>query len=202
MKKVLFILFVSYASFFAQSQNKQEQAFVDVSGQATYKLKPKQYTISFIITEAYSYGNKKCYKDVKDEIFKKLFSSGIDTSAIKQNELEYYTSGRSGDGKFHIYESQNKEKLITFLKVVNSPQVQIIKRTVSYKDNKKEEERVRKKAIEKAKKNATQIAKALNKKLGKIVSISEYNQKKDENDLYYNLISDLYYEVKVRFELH
>ncbi len=120
---------------------------------------------------------------------------------MNEDRFGYLTTGFRKEGKLFVFETTSEKEYMKLLSV-NLDGTQIYNRYVVYKLTSNIATKLAKKAIENAKQKAGLVAKSTNKKIGDIITISDNNQNKNKEVLYYDNLGDKgLYQVIVRFEL-
>jgi len=179
MKNILITisLMIATSAMFAQEKNFIDQNYIEISASAEKEVSPDEIYLSITITEKDNKGQN--LEKQEKELFKRLMSLGIDLEKDMQIKdmstllQEYFLKKNSVvTSKSYQLKVTNTDLLIkvfSALEKLSIPNVVISKTKVSNEDQIKNEVMVM--AANEAKESATQIAKAMGRKLGKVIYI-------------------------------
>ncbi|GAA4785769.1 hypothetical protein GCM10023231_12060 [Olivibacter ginsenosidimutans] len=194
----LVIVFLSLLTFYCKAQNNN--SFIEVTGETSYKNEIEKYQSKITMTanEYYVYEEDKATLENIEEIF----FSVMEKNGFSRNEFVESDDVPFDDNikqSIYVFETSSKERFVKFNRLKNTKGTSKYDKKVVYKpfDQRK---KIIAQALDSARENAIDIAKAMGKKLGKISSVS---------DVYNNFYTDSYYPEKettryrlvVRFEL-
>ncbi len=174
MKKIIttFVILVTLATY--SQQNDSQQQTVSVSGSAKIDRELTKYKakITLNLEQAY-YSNPECktVKEFKSLYFEKLEKYGVDTSKLEENKIEFMTYGYQKGGTVFTFETALKSEIEKFT-AVKLGGVSVVF-SFKFEITELEQEQLVKTALKDATKNAEKVCKAIDRELGKIVSISE-----------------------------
>jgi len=165
MKKLtlLFIGLVCVTQLWAQNNQK----FIEITGETSYKKVPQKYIVDVVVSEALVYNNYNNetpnFEEIKTKYFDKLSKAGITLSTLKKDELGYLLTSYRKKGMNYTFETSNKDKFLSFL-AVQSEGMQIQAKKLKFKEmNEAERQELMTKAISNAKAKASLLAKTLKK---------------------------------------
>ena len=168
---------IATSAMFAQEKNFIDQNYIEISASAEKEVSPDEIYLSITITEKDNKGQN--LEKQEKELFKRLMSLGIDLEKDMQIKdmstllQEYFLKKNSVvTSKSYQLKVTNTDLLIkvfSALEKLSIPNVVISKTKVSNEDQIKNEVMVM--AANEAKESATQIAKAMGRKLGKVIYI-------------------------------
>ncbi|GMN11708.1 hypothetical protein MTsPCn9_28910 [Croceitalea sp. MTPC9] len=174
MKKIYLILLL-LSSFWVQAQNKEVQSnTVSVSGKSLVERKTTLYKakISLNMEQLY-YSDPTCksLEDLKDKYFKELETYGVDPNELVEKKMEFIAYGYQREGTVFELETTSEEK------IKKLAQIKMTGVTVQYQFKSvidaEQREKLLKEALVNSKENALRICKAINKKLGDIISVTD-----------------------------
>lgn len=199
--KFLALLFVMVSSIsFAQI----EKPHIDSNGQVDYTRVIEKFEATIIVSEdlAYSsYEENITFDKIKSDYFGKLKSNGVDVSKLKADELSYTGMGYRKKGMVYQFETTSQEKFVQLLSLGSSG-VNINEKYIYYKPlSSQQVEDLSKKAITDAKTRAEIIAKSAGKKLGEIISLSNYREESKRGFYSTRDLTDHIFSVSVKYEL-
>lgn len=200
MKKLIFIVFALYASFFAHSQTTNKN-YIEVTGEAIFEEKPGEYVAKIVLAQdlCYDYNNEhKTLEELKNDFFKKLKEVGIDTTKLIENKLGFSLSSYRKKGTFYDFTTTKKDE---FQKLINikSSGLQFQSKKVMYRElSNSESQQLRRKAIESAQRKAKEYANITKKKISEILFIKDYNYSSPVSS-YYTADSKKTYRITVAY---
>lgn len=203
MKKIVLVAFVLLASFFTNAQTNNNN-YIEVTGEVTYNRKPKTYIAEVMISKdfCYSYdGESINFEELKNNFFQKVKDKGIDQTKFTENKLEFLVNNYRNKGSFYKFTTKNKEELIKLLKI-RANGIQFRNQMVSFKDlTTSEAKELKQKALKNAKIKAEEYATIINKKVGEVLYIKDYNYSNvSPESLYYSNYQKSY-KVTVAYSL-
>lgn len=177
MKKLIFVIFALYASFFVHSQTENNK-HIEVTGEVIYEKVPEKYIAEIVISKDLFYGSDSStitFEELKERFFKKLAENGIDQNKLIENQLNYLIIGYKHKGTFYKFTTTSKEEFKKFL-ALKSSGINFRNKKVNYqKPSAKKSEELMQKALKNAKQRAEEYAKVINKKIGEVLFIKDYN---------------------------
>ncbi len=208
MKKlILSIAFIAITTMTFAQGNK---SYIEVTGVAEFEKSVEKYIAKVIVSKELIYDSHTgsstdtlatTINTLTEKYFKKLTTTNFDTKKLKEDKFGYLTTGFRKEGKLLVFETASEKEYMKLLSV-NLDGTQIYNRYAVYKLTTNTATELAKKAIENAKQKAQLVAKSTNRKIGEIITISDNNQNKSKEVLYYDNLGDTgLYQVIVRFEL-
>lgn len=203
MKKLLFITFVLYASFFAHSQTENNK-YLEVTGEVVYEKIPEKYMAEIVISKDLFYGSDSgtiTFEELREQFLKKLEENGIDQNKLVENQLNYLTIGYRYKGTVYKFTTTNKEEFKKFL-ALKSNGMDFRNRMATYKElSAKESKELMQKALKKARLRAKEYAEITNKKIGEILFIKDHNFTNTSPENFYYTTNYTNYKVTVAYSL-
>ncbi|QLG44414.1 SIMPL domain-containing protein [Costertonia aggregata] len=200
MKKVVLGIALVLFSLGVSAQNYQNN--ITVNGTHKYTVTP-QYMAKMIVSlnNVYYDAQTVTLSEIKSSYMDKLAKAGISSDRLKENKLQYALMGYEKEGTVFEFKTNSIEEMQTFLTTKSMG--------VSKSDSNMEAvltdaqvAEYAKAAFDNAKAKAEAIAKKIGRKIGKAIYISDTNNKKVYESLYYgNVGTEKEYYVSVSFEL-
>lgn len=194
MKNLLsvFLLLLSVLMY-SQTKNFIDQPYIETSAESDTLVIPDRIYLKITISENDT-KNKKSVEELENQMVQKLSSLGIDINKqLLMNDL------RSGYKKYIIkstdimktksydlviYDGLTAGKVIQELEKIDISNIQLIKTQSSQKDKILND--LKRKAIIKAKKNATLLANSIGQKVSTAIFISDFETTNSESNLFVN----------------
>ena len=200
MKKLLLAAIISMAALNTQAQTKETT--IEVRGVAKMTREVESYLIDFAI--AVDYGEmegRKSFEDLKSTFLAKAKAAGFEESRFKEDKMGYQALQMYREGSLFTFETRNKEELLKAAKLANGGGVITITATRLKFGPLKDEEKIFDAAFRNGKERAAGIAKAINKKLGTALTITEYAPPDAiaEDNFYYKQPVDQDYYLTIKF---
>jgi len=201
MKKILLSLALILATMniFAQENTTNQ---LRVTGSHTYKIMP-EYTAKMVVSISNVYYNAETttQAEILAKYIEKLGKVGIEANRIKEDKLHYVLMGYDKEGTVVEFKTKSLNEMQKFL-TVKSMGVSKSETMFNTKLTDEEMADFAKGAFADAKKKAEALAKKIDKKIGKAISISDSNTSKINESLYYRSpINEREYFLSVSFEL-
>ncbi|GEP95897.1 SIMPL domain-containing protein [Chitinophaga cymbidii] len=200
MKKILLAAIISLAALNSHAQSKETT--VEVRGIAKIEREIASYLIDFAI--AVDYGEtegRKSFEELKKAFFAKAKAAGFEESRFKEDKMSYQSLQFYREGSLFTIETHTREELVKAAKLANGGGViSITGSRVKFKPS-QEPEKLFDAAFRDSKEKAAGIAKAMNKKLGAVLTVTDYSQPDTgaEDNFYFKPIPDQYYYLSVKF---
>lgn len=200
MKKIAsFIYFIILGtSMVAQSYQNN----ITVNGIHTYTVTP-EYKARMIISlnNVYYDSQTVTLSEIKSGYLNKLSKSGIGTTRLKENKIQYALLGYEKEGTVYEFTTNSIEEMQAFL---STKSIGVSKSEANMEAILTSEEMAEysKAAFDNAKAKAEAIAKNIGRKIGEVIYISDTNKSKVYESLYYgNALGEKEYFISVSFEL-
>ncbi|NAS30985.1 DUF541 domain-containing protein [Flavobacteriaceae bacterium R38] len=173
IKKIIFLTTFSLSSFLTVAQNKNG---ITVIGKATHVDSDLMYVSTVSLSKAYtSYSDGAIslaqMKTRYDEALKK---NGLSLNNMREDKIAYDLSGYADEGTFFTFKTRSIEQFQKFMRTTTFGLNRL-----SYEGkfilDQSELEILNRKALANAKMQAEAIARAMNIKLGKVLSVEAFN---------------------------
>lgn len=202
MKKLLLATFILLAAFTSYAQ--KQETFIEVRGNAKIDREVESYRIDLTIAAEYAESEgRKDFEEIKKSFFAKAKAAGFEENRFKEDQMGYLALQYNRDGNLYSFETRSKEELLKVTKLANSGYgiVSIISTKLKYKPL-KDRQKLLNAALLNSKETAATIGKSINKKIGEILMVSDYNDLElMSDDSYYRQSTDQYYSVAVRYAI-
>ncbi|MDR6571287.1 hypothetical protein MRBLMN1_005336 [Chitinophaga ginsengisegetis] len=199
MKKILLAAMILFAALNGYSQEKESS--IEVRGIAKIDREVESYLIDFaIIDELREDDGKKTYEDIKKAFFAQAKAAGFEESRFKEDKMGYQTLQYYREGSLYTFETRSKEELLKVAKLANGVVVNIISTRSKFKPV-KDSKKLYETAFSDSKEKAASIAKAINRKLGAAITVTDLSSPEpgSEENLTYRPVTDQYYYLSVKF---
>lgn len=201
MKKILLAAIISLAALNSHAQSKETT--IEVRGVAKIDREIASYLIDFAI--AVDYGEtegRKSFEDLKNAFFAKAKAAGLEESRFKEDKMGYQALQFYREGSLFTFEARSQEELLKAAKLANGGGGVIsITGTRLKFSQPDDDEKLFDTAFRNGKEKAAGIAKAMNKKLGAVLTVTDYTQFDDgaESNFYFKPLLDQYYYLSIKF---
>ncbi|SIO00440.1 SIMPL domain-containing protein [Chitinophaga niabensis] len=200
MKKLILAAIISLAALNSHAQEKETT--IEVRGVAKISREIESYLIDFAI--AVDYGEmegRKSFEDLKSAFFAKAKAAGFEESRFKEDKMGYQALQMYREGSLFTFETRNKDELLKAAKLANGGGVITITGTRLKFQPLKDEEKLFDAAFRNGKERAAGIAKAINKKTGTVLTITEYAplDTGSEDNFYYKRPVEQDYYLIIKF---
>lgn len=201
MKKILLAAMTLFAALNSYSQGKETS--IEVRGSAKIDREIESYLIDFAIAEG-GYGEgegRKSFEDLKKTFFSKAKAAGFEESRFKEDKMGYQALQYYREGSLYTFETRTKEELLNAVKLANGGGVVTIVSTRLKFKPVKDNEKLYDAAFSDSKEKGASIAKAINKKLGAVLTVTDLTavESGSEETFYYKPVTDQYYYLSVKF---
>lgn len=203
MKKLsIILLLVTAFTVSAQTAVMDHQNnVIEVYGDITYSPKIAEYQATIILTlDNYYYdsGEVCTFEELNNKFLKKLEEAGIDKKLLTEDKFEYQNKYYKKDGTAYHFAAASEEDFIKLSEIrLNGLSISNKKYLVDMSEESYFE--LYDKAFAEAKKKADYMAKKVDRKIGKVVMISDRNYTK--NKYAYSNNDESYFSIRVAFEL-
>lgn len=202
MKKALMAIMILLATLKGLAQEKERS--IEVRGVVKMDREIESYQIDFAVAVGYGEGEgNKSFEELKTAFFAKAKAAGFEESRFKEDKMGYLALQYFREGSLYTFETRNKEELIKVNKLANGGGVVTIVSTRLKFKPVQDSGKLFDSAFRDSKEKAESIAKAINKKLGGVLMIIDYNGVEQGSDegFYYKPATDLYYYLTVKFSI-
>ncbi|CAZ95603.1 Conserved hypothetical periplasmic protein [Zobellia galactanivorans] len=190
------------------SMAQQQPNTIRVSARAIYIDPDPVFKADVSLTDSYSDQSiNKMQIDQMRAHFKKIIEdNGLSWNDIKEHPgtFGFETMGYNKEGIIYQYKTKSAENMKQFLKI-KSPLIQSLNMTSNIQIDDREAEKITQMAFDKSYKQASLLAKTMNKDLGNILSVQENGSvfgKQYGVSLYYDRPpGEFYYDIMVTYEL-
>jgi hypothetical protein len=201
MKKILLAAMMLFAALNSHSQEKESS--IEVRGAAKIDREIESYQVDFAIAQEYGEGEgKKTFEDLKSAFFAKVKAAGFEENQFKENKMGYQALQLYREGTLYTFEARTKEELLKVVKLADGVVVSIVGTRLKFKPV-KDIEKLYAAAFSDSKDKAAIIAKAINKKPGAVLTVTDLTapESESEENFYYKPVTDQYYYLSVKFSI-
>lgn len=207
--KFFLLLFVT--SFLSVAGKAQLQTpFVEVGGVAKYTKEVSLYRARIELSPSgyYSYNadGKPSLGELRKDFFAKMKENNLEQKRFKKDEESdpYGASAYNQEKERYVFETVSEEEFKSFLKIRKINGSQLVETKVIYKPL-TDSEPIIVAAVKDAQKSAAIIAKAVGKKLGDVLSVTDYNSsdrwESDEEAYYPSKNTQTRIRISVRYSM-
>ncbi len=202
MKKIILaaILLVSALGSYAQ---EQENHAIQVYGVTKIAREVEAYMIDFTVAVEYGESeSKKSFEELKKGFFAKAKEVGLDESRFKEDKMGYVALQLFREGSLYTFTTSSRDELLKAAKLANGIVVTIAGARVKFKPVVKDEKQFET-AFLNGKEKAAIIAKAINKKLGPVLTVTDLTSQESrvEESYYFKPAEDQYLSLLVSFAI-
>lgn len=201
MKKAILSFAIMMASIGLFAQNNYQNN-ISVNGLHKYQISP-EYTAKMIVSMNNVYYDTQTVtlSEIKSGYQDKLAKIGIGKDRIQEDKLHYSLMGYDKEGTVFIFKTKSLKEMQQFL-AVKAIGVSKSDTMLNVELTDEQMASYAKVAFENAKKKAEGIAQKIGRKIGKAIYISDTNNAKIQESLYYGSpINSKDYYLNVSFEL-
>ncbi|MBS0030878.1 hypothetical protein ACTJJ0_28090 [Chitinophaga sp. 22321] len=202
MKKIILAAIILMAALGSHAQEQQTHA-IQVSGIAKIHREVEAYLADFSITVEYGESeSKKSFEDLKKGFFDKAKEAGLDESQFKEDKVGYQALQLFREGSLYTFKARSLDELLKAAKLANGSVIVITNARVTFKPVEKGEKQFET-AFLNSRDKAAIIAKAINKKLGPVLTVTDLTSQelRAEENFYFKPIEDQYLSLLVSFAI-
>ncbi len=188
----------------SNSYSQEKETSIEVRGVAKLDREVESYYIDFAIAEEYGETEgRKPFEDLKKAFFAKAKAAGLEESRFKEDKMAYQALQYYREGTLYTFETRTKEELLKATRLANGGGVVTIAGSRLKFKPVKDDEKLYDAAFSVCKEKAASLAKALNKKLGAVLTVTDYTSPElvSEENFYYKPATDQYYYLSVKFAI-
>ena len=200
MKKILLAAAISLAALNGFAQAKETT--IEVRGVAKIDREIGSYLIDFAISVDYGeMEGMKSFEDLKSAFFAKAKAAGFEESRFKEDKMGYQALQLYREGSLYTLETHSQDELLKAAKLANGGGVISITGTRLKFKGPDDNEKLFDEAFRNGKEKAAAIAKAINKKLGTVLMITDYTPLDEaaQNNFYFRPNEDDYFYLALKF---
>lgn len=204
MKKLIICSVSLIVGLYGFAQDKDHA--IEVRGSAKFTRVVDRYIVDILISDDfynYAYEDKPSFDSLKSSFFRKAKQAGLSETSFKEDKLGYANIQYGAKGTLYRFETASADELIKLHGIANGKLgANAVAKTVRYKplDN---EEQVIENALRDGREKATKIARSINKKLGDIIYVNDYNSAdaNAEEHYYHKTLGEQYYTLSIKFAM-
>lgn len=202
MKKFILVATILVSALGSHAQEQQTHA-IQVGGVAKIDREVEAYLIDFTIAVEYGESeSKKSFEDLKKNFFTKAKEAGLDEHQFKEDRMAYLALQLFREGSLYTFKTRSREELLKAAALANGTIVNITASRVKFKPVAKDAKSFET-AFLNSKDKAAIIAKAINKKLGPVLTVTDLTplESSVEESFYFKPIADQYLYLSVSFAI-
>ncbi|MBW8682842.1 SIMPL domain-containing protein [Chitinophaga rhizophila] len=193
MKKLILAGIILMSALGSQAQEQQDHS-IQVTGTSSVTREVESYQIDFSIAVDYAYGeteSRKSFEDLKKSFFAKVKEAGLDESKFKEDKMGYQALRMYREGNLYTFSTLSRDELLKASQLANGTVVNITGTRAKFKPIVKTDKQFET-AFRNSQEKAAMIAKAINKKLGAVVSVTDLTPQEApmEENFYFKPIED------------
>lgn len=171
MKKLILAAIILVSALGSHAQEQQTHA-IQVGGVAKIDREVEAYLIDFAIAVEYGESeSKKSFEELKKNFFTKAKEAGLDESQFKEDKMGYQALQLFREGSLYTFRAGSRDELLKAARLANGTVINITGTRVKFKRVARDEKRFEAAFLD-SKEKATIIAKAINKKLGSVLTVT------------------------------
>ncbi|MET6996904.1 hypothetical protein [Chitinophaga defluvii] len=202
MKKIILAVIILVSALGSHAQEQQTRS-IQVSGIAKINREVEAYLIDFAIATEYGESeSKKSFDDLKKNFFAKAKEAGLDESQFKEDKMGYQALQLYREGSLFTFKAHSRDELLKAASLANGNIISITSTRVKFKPIVKDEKQFEA-AFLNSRDKAAIIAKAINKKLGAVLMVTDFTpqESKVEESFYFKQVEDQYISLLINFAI-
>lgn len=202
MKKILLAATILVSVLGGHAQEQQNHS-IQVSGIAKINREVEAYMLDFTISVEYGETEgRKSFEDLKNNFFKKAKDAGLDASQFKEDKMSYQALQLFREGSLYTFKSSSPDEMLKAARLANGNVVNITSTRVKFKPAVRDEKHFETAFLD-SKDKAAIIAKAINKKLGPVLMVTDLTPQEVtvEENFYFKRVDDQYLSLLVSFAI-
>ncbi|NLR57654.1 hypothetical protein HGH93_06065 [Chitinophaga polysaccharea] len=202
MKKMILAAIILVSALQGHAQEQQNHA-IQVGGAAKINREVEAYLIDFAIAPEYGdTEGKKSFEDVKKDFFAKVKEVGLSENQFKEDKLAYQALQLFREGGLYTFQTRSRDELLTAARLANGNIINITATRIKFKPVVKDEKGYETAFLD-SKEKAAKIAKAINKKLGPVLAVTDLTQQETTvaETYYFKPLAEQYIYLSVSFAI-
>lgn len=202
MKKLILAATILVSALGSHAQEQQTHA-IQVGGAAKIDREVESYLIDFTIAVEYGESeSKKSFDELKKNFFTKAKEAGLDERQFKEDRMAYLALQLFREGSLYTFTARSRDELLKAAALANGTIINITASRVKFKPVARDEKSFET-AFLNSKDKAAVIAKAINKKLGPVLTVTDLTplEVSVEESFYFKPIADQYLYLSVSFAI-
>lgn len=202
MKKIILAAIILVSALGSYAQEQQNHA-IQVYGVAKISREVETYLIDFCIAVEYGESeSKKSFEELKKGFFAKAKEAGLNESQFKEDKMSYLGLQLFREGSLYTFTTSSRDDLLKAVRLANGSVINVTGTRVKFKPVAKDEKQFET-AFLNGKEKATIIAKAINKKLGPVLTVTDLTSQESrmEENYYFKPAEDQYLSLLVSFAI-
>lgn len=202
MKKIILAAIILVSALGSHAQEQQPHA-IQVYGVTKIEREVEIYQIDFAIAVEYGESeSKKSFEDLKKSFFAKAKEAGLNESQFKEDKMGYQALQLFREGGLYTFQTRSRDELLKAARLANGTVITITGTRVKFKPVVKDEKQFEA-AFLNSREKAAMIAKAINKKLGAVLTVTDLTSQESrvEESYYFKPVEDQYLSLLVSFAI-
>ncbi|SEW52903.1 hypothetical protein [Chitinophaga arvensicola] len=202
MKKLILAAIIMVSALGSHAQEQQIHS-IQVGGGARIEREVESYLIDFAIAVEYGESeSKKSYEELRKNFFTKAKEAGLDESRFKEDKLAYQALQLFREGSLYTLKASSRDELLKAARLANGTVINITGTRIKFKPVVKDEKGFQA-AFLNGKDKAAIIAKAINKKLGPVLMVTDLTPLETtvEENFYFKPVADQYIYLSISFAI-
>ncbi len=202
MKKIILAAIILVSALGSYAQEQQNHA-IQVYGVAKINREVEAYLMDLSIAVDYGESeSKKSFEELKKGFFAKAKEAGLNESQFKEDKLGYQGLQLFREGTLYTFETRSRDDLLKAARLANGSVISITATRVKFKPVVKDEKQFEA-AFLNSKEKAAIIAKAINKKLGSVLTVTDLTSQESrvEESYFFKPAEDQYLSLLVSFAI-
>lgn len=202
MKKIILAAIILVSALGSHAQEQQNHS-IQVNGIAKIDREVEAYLIDFSISVEHGESeSKRSFEELKKSFFTKAKEAGLNESQFKEDKLGYQALQYFREGSLYTFQTRSRDELLKAARLANGSVIAITSTRVKFKPVVKDEKQFET-AFLNSREKAAIIAKAINKKLGPVLMVTDLTAQeiRVEESYYFKPIEDQYLSLLVSFAI-
>jgi uncharacterized protein YggE len=202
MKKIILAATLLVAALGSHAQEQQPNT-IQVGGVAKIEREVDTYLVDFTIAVEYGEAeSKKSFEDLKKGFFAKVKDAGVDESKFKEDKMAFQALQLFREGSLYTFQTSSREELVKVARLANGNVINVTNTRVKFKPVVRDEKKFAAAFLD-AKDKAGIIAKAVNKKLGAVLTVADLTplEASVEENFYFRPIAEQFLYLSVSFAM-
>jgi predicted small secreted protein len=202
MKKLILAATILVLALGSRAQEQQTHA-IQVNGMAKIDREVEAYLIDFSLAVEYGESDsKKTFEDLKTKFFTKAKEAGLNESQFEEDKMAFQALQLFREGSLYTFKARSREELLKAVRLANGTVINITGSRIKFKPLAKDEKHFET-AFLNGKDKAAVIAKAINKKLGPVLTVTDLTplEVSLEESFYFKPVADQYIYLSVSFAI-
>jgi hypothetical protein len=202
MKKLILAVTILVSALGSHAQEQPVNS-IKVGGAAKINREIEAYLVDFTIAVEYGESeSKKSFEDIKKNFFAKAKEAGLDENQFKEDKMGYLALQLFREGSLYTFKTRSRDELLKAARLANGSVINITASRIKFKPVARDEKSFET-AFLNGKEKAAVIAKAIQKKLGPVLTVTDLTQLEvtEEENFYFRPVADQYLYLSLSFAI-